>query len=187
MTIRVQAAFDAVPRVQFLPPDLRYDAAGDYPLSIGHGATNSQPSTVAYMLDLLDVAPGHRVLDVGSGSGWTTALLGELVGPAGEVIGVDIVPALVAMGRENLAGRWPWVRIELGADGVLGWPEAAPFDRILVSADGGAVPGGLEDQLAPGGRMVIPADHVMVVVDRAADGALSRRQAKGRFSFVPLR
>ena len=109
-------------------------------MAIGYGSTNSQPSTVRYMLELLDVGPGQRVLDVGSGSGWTTALLGELVGPSGTVIGVELVPELVEMARSNLADHRPWVRIELARDDALGWPEAAPFDRILVSADGGRVP-----------------------------------------------
>lgn len=159
----------------------------DAPLAIGHGATNSQPSTVRLMLGLLEVHPGQRVLDVGSGSGWTTALLAELVGADGLVIGVDIAPELVAMGRKNLGGQWPWARLELAKPGVLGWPDEAPFDRILVSADGGLVPVQLEDQLAPGGRMVLPADRVMVVVHRRPDGVIDRRRAKGLFSFVPLR
>lgn len=156
-------------------------------MAIGYGATNSQPSTVRYMLELLDVGPGQRVLDVGSGSGWTTALLGELVGPSGTVIGVELVPELVDMARANLADHRPWVRIELARGDALGWPEAAPYDRILVSADGGRVPMQLEAQLAAGGRMVLPAASEMVVVERSTDGRLSQRRAKGRFSFVPLR
>ena len=131
--------------------------------------------------------PGDRVLDVGSGSGWTAALLGWLVGEAGEVVGVDIVPELVAMAREHLAGRFGWVRFELARRGKLGWPDGAPWDRILVSAAGSAVPQALVDQLAPGGRMVVPVEHDMWVVDKDAAGVVTRRTTGDRFNFVPLR
>lgn len=188
---RLDEAFAAVPRTAFLPEQQRASAHLDQPLPIGHGATNSQPWTVRYMLGWLDVRPGHRVLDVGSGSGWTTGLLGHLVGPGGEVVGVDIVPQLVAMARQNLAGpdtaAMTWVRVEQADPAVLGWPTGAPYDRILVSADGRRVPPELEEQLAPGGRMVLPAAHAMTVVDRAADGTLTRARTGDVFSFVPLR
>lgn len=184
---RVAEAFVAVPRVEFLPADVRPWATADRPLPIGHGATNSQPWTVAYMLRLLDVVPGQRVLDVGSGSGWTTGLLAWLVGDAGTVVGVELVPELVAMGRAHLRDRFGWARIEQAASGVLGWPDAAPYDRILVSADGGRVPAELEDQLAPGGRMVLPVRRQMLVVERAASGKVRRAPTGDLFSFVPLR
>src|SRR5215211_7614975 len=90
----ISAAFEAAPRAEFLPAGARSHAAYDGPIPIGYGQTNSQPSSVAAMLRLLDVRPGHRVLDVGAGSGWTTALLGHLVGPTGQVIGVELVPEL---------------------------------------------------------------------------------------------
>ena len=180
-------AFAAVPRADFLPHGQRAYAHQDRPLAIGFGATNSQPWTVRYMLRLLDARPGDRVLDVGSGSGWTAALLGWLVGEAGEVVGVDIVPELVAMAREHLAGRFGWVRFELARRGKLGWPDGAPWDRILVSAAGSAVPEALVEQLAAGGRMVVPVEHDMWVVDKDAAGAVTRRTTGDRFSFVPLR
>ncbi len=184
---RLDDAFASVPRAGFLPPDMRRYAADDRALPIGYGATNSQPWTVRFMLGLLDARPGDRVLDVGSGSGWTTALLAELVGPHGEVVGVEIVPELVERGRRNLGDRWPWARIEQAAPGVFGLPDAGSFDRILVSADGGRVPGELEDQLAPGGRMVLPSGGAMTLVERAADGGLTRRPTGHMFVFVPLR
>ncbi|WP_353081049.1 protein-L-isoaspartate O-methyltransferase family protein [Tessaracoccus lapidicaptus] len=187
MDDRFTEAFAAAPRADFLTAQQRHNAHIDAPLPIGHGATNSQPSTVLLMLRLLDPHPGDRVLDVGSGSGWTSALLGELVGPTGSVTGVDIVPALVAVGRANLGDRWPWVRIRLARRDVMGWPDGSPYDRILVSADGGSVPRALEDQLAPGGRMVLPAAQEMTIVERSTDGALTRRHAPGLFSFVRLR
>lgn len=187
MDQRLDAAFEAVPRADFLPPDQRAFAHLDQPLPIGHRATNSQPYTVRYMLRLLDAQPGDSVLDVGSGSGWTAGLLGWLVGSDGAVMGVDIVPELVEMARDHLGERWPWVRVELAAKGVLGWPEGAPYDRILVSADGGVVPDGLVDQLAPGGRMVLPVDGAMVIVEKDAAGVASRHPTGDMFSFVPLR
>lgn len=187
MSPTLSEAFAAVPRVDFLPPDQQAFAHLDEPLPIGHQATNSQPWTVRFMLAHLDVQPGNRVLDVGCGSGWTSALLGYLTGPTGEVIAVDIVDELVAITRANLAGRFGWVRCETAEPGVLGWPPAAPFDRILVSADGGRVPPELEDQLAPGGRMILPAAHHMMAVERSDSGHLTRTRLDGLFSFVPLR
>ncbi len=187
MDTRLDDAFAAVPREGFLPPEQRAFADLDRPLPIGYRATNSQPWTVRYMLRLLDAGPGDRVLDVGSGSGWTTGLLGWLVGESGSVVGVDIVPELVAMARGHLGERFGWVRFEVAREGVLGWPDGAPFDRILVSADGGAVPSALVDQLAPGGRMVLPVDGDMVQVDKDGNGRVSRHTTGDRFAFVPLR
>src|SRR6476661_7740427 len=100
----VDRAFQAVPRAGFLPRGARSRAGHDGPILIGHGQTNSQPRTVVDMLRLLDVRPGQRVLDVGSGSGWTTALLGHLTGPDGEVVGVELEPALARWGAANLEG-----------------------------------------------------------------------------------
>ncbi len=181
------AALDAVPRKGFLPADVQHLAALDQPLPIGHGATNSQPWTVQFMLDLLRVPEGARVLDVGSGSGWTTALLAHLTGPGGSVLGVDVVPELVEMGQRHLAGlNLPWARIEQASPGSLGAPDEAPFDRILVSAEPGEIPAELERQLAVGGRLVLPASGVMWVVDREHDGWHREPVTGYRFAFVPL-
>jgi protein-L-isoaspartate(D-aspartate) O-methyltransferase len=183
---RVAEAFAAVPREHFLPRRLREHASYDGPLPIGHGQTNSQPRTVRDMVRLLAVAPGHRVLDVGSGSGWTTAILAHLTGPEGSVRGVEVVAELVEFGRANLAPTgMGWASIEQARPDVLGWPDDAPYDRVLVSADGGRLPEELTDQLAPSGRMVLPVAGRMVVVDRDDDGAL-RRTVHGHYRFVPL-
>jgi protein-L-isoaspartate(D-aspartate) O-methyltransferase len=182
----VAAAFEALPRTGFLPRRERGRAAFDGPLQIGHGQTNSQPRTVEAMLRLLEVHPGQRVLDVGSGSGWTTALLAHLTGPAGEVVGVELEPSLVEFGSANLdATGQPWATIREADPDVLGVPDRAPYDRILVSAEPRALPQALVDQLADGGRMVIPvAGTMLLVVRRGSDVDVTEH---GGYRFVPLR
>ncbi len=182
----VEAAFKALPREGFLPRSERRRAAYDGPLPIGVGQTNSQPRTVVDMLRLLDAGPGMRVLDVGSGSGWTTALLAHIVGPTGEVIGVELEPELVEFGRRNLAAtHQPWARIVQAQPGVLGVPGHAPYDRILVSAEPASLPQELVDQLADGGRLVIPVFGTMTLVTRHGDDV--RESHHGSYRFVPLR
>jgi len=182
----VSAAFAATPRAGFLPRLSRGRAAYDGPIQIGRGQTNSQPRTVEAMLRLLAVRAGDRVLDVGAGSGWSTALLAHLTGSTGEVVGVELEPSLVEFGSANLArvGR-PWARIEQALPDVLGWPDAAPYDRVLVSAEPRHLPQELVDQVAAGGRMVIPVDGVMLLVDRT-DGEVEVSE-HGGYRFVPLR
>ena len=183
---RVAAAFEAVPRADFLPRGQRRSASYDGPLAIGHGQTNSQPRTVDAMLRLLRVEPGQRVLDVGSGSGWSTALLAHLTGDSGEVLGVEIEPELVHWGGKNLAAtHQPWATIHQAEPGVLGLPDKAPYDRILVSAEPRTLPDELVEQLVEGGRMVIPVYGTMLVVVREQGGVEVTRH--GGYRFVPLR
>lgn len=177
----------AVDRRDFLPADQQDSAAGDYPLPIGHGQTNSQPSTVAAMLDLLDVAEGMRVLDVGAGSGWTTALLAHLVGPDGSVLGVEIEPEIAEWGGANVervAGSWASLR--LAREDVLGWPEGAPYDRVLVSAGAKRMPQALVEQLGPDGVMVVVVSGTMLRVRRDGDAEPAVTE-HGPYRFVPLR
>ncbi len=182
----VEAAFAAVPRAGFLPPQARHRVEYDGPLAIGRGQTNSQPRTVEDMLRLLDVHPGQRVLDVGSGSGWTTALLAHLVGPSGSVVGVELEPTLVRFGAANLAAtNQPWASIAAAAPGVLGAPDRAPYDRVLVSAEPDSLPEELVDQLADNGALVIPVASVMLRVRR--HGGDVEVTEHGRYRFVPLR
>jgi protein-L-isoaspartate(D-aspartate) O-methyltransferase len=183
---RFSAAFDAVPRKRFLPRGARRRAGYDGPLAIGHGQTNSQPRSVAAMLRLLDVHPGQRVLDVGAGSGWTTALLAHLVGPQGLVVGVELVPELAAWGEQNVRRTsGAWASIREARPGVLGVPDLAPYDRILVSAEPSSLPQELVDQLADGGRLVIPVRGTMTLVTRSGDDV--RESHHGSYRFVPLR
>ncbi|MDZ5661179.1 protein-L-isoaspartate carboxylmethyltransferase [Nocardioides sp. zg-1308] len=180
----VTAAFAATPRRDFLPPGARAQEAYDGPLRIAAGQTNSQPATVEAMLRLLDVRAGQRVLDVGSGSGWTTALLAHLVGPAGSVLGVELEPELVAFGATNLArSDRPWASIRAAAPGVLGDPGGAPYDRVLVSAEPDELPGELVAQLGDDGVLVIPVAGTMLRV--ANPGRVVTEH--GRYRFVPLR
>ena len=185
---RVRAAMATHPRERFLPASEVRRAAYDGPLDIGHGQTNSQPRTVQAMLELLDVQPGQRVLDVGSGSGWTTALLAELVGPTGSVLGLERVPDLVVTGAANLESRrMPWARIRASEAGVLGAPDEAPFDRVLVSAMADELPEALVAQLGPHGILVVPVAGSMLRLERDDDAPGGRRlTAHGYYRFVPL-
>lgn len=181
----VAAAFADVPRTGFLRRESRNLAGLDAPVTIGHGQTNSQPSTVADMLRLLDVRAGQRVLDIGAGSGWTTALLGHLVGPTGLVVGVELLGELAAWGEQNVrATPYDWASVRETEPGVLGLPGRGPFDRILVSADPGRFPTPLLDQLAPESRLVIPVAGRMTLVVRH-DGR-DEFSEHGRYRFVPL-
>jgi protein-L-isoaspartate(D-aspartate) O-methyltransferase len=182
----VDRAFEAVRREHFLPRTARSRAGHDGPILIGHGQTNSQPRTVADMLRLLDVRLGQRVLDVGSGSGWTTALLAHLTGPDGTVVGLKLEPDLARWGADNVASlRMPWAHVREALPGVLGDPEGAPWDRILVSAEAEELPRSLVDQLADPGRLVIPVASTMTLVVRLA--GTTSTSAHGRYRFVPLR
>lgn len=183
----VDAAFVATPRVDFLPPAEQQFAAVERALPIGHGQTCSQPAAVRTMLELLGVAPGQRVLDVGAGSGWTTALLAALVGPSGAVVGVELEPELTREAAKRVAatGR-TWARVEQAVPGRLGWPAGAPYDRVLVSAEVLEVPAELLAQLAPGGVMVLPVAGRMLRVSVAAGGEPVVTE-HGHYLFVPLR
>ena len=185
---RVLAAIAQVPREWFVPEDLRASADDDRPLPIGHGQTISQPFIVALMTERLHLAGVERVLEIGTGSGYQTAILAHL---AEEVFSIEILPELAARARALLHGRAGLANVRLRAgDGSEGWPEEAPFDRVIVTAAAPAVPPALVGQLAPGARMILPvgADpdaQVLRVVDRALDGTLAETDLIG-VRFVPL-
>lgn len=150
---RVLAAMRKVPRHQFVPEDARPYAYIDSPVRIGNGQTISQPFIVALMTELLDVQPGHRVLDVGTGSGYQAAILGEL---AAEVFSIERHPELANTARTTLDELgYENVKVFVG-DGSQGYAPGAPYDRAIVGAAAPAVPQALLDQLAPAGRLVIP-------------------------------
>lgn len=181
----VATAFGAVQRAPFLPEGARDQAADDRPVAIGEGQTNSQPSTVAAMLRLLDVRPGQRVLDVGCGTGWTTALLSAMVGSDGEVHGVERIASLADRARELVASpSRPYVAVHRADAQTLGLPRHAPFDRILVSAGARRLPEPLVEQLVVGGVMVVPVASTMLRVVKH-DDHLETSEA-GSYRFVPL-
>ncbi len=178
-------AFRQVPRKNFLKAGSTQLVDIDKPILIGHGQTNSQPSTVEAMLRWLDVKKGQKVLDVGSGSGWTAALLSNLVGPKGRVVAVDIVPELVELGKSNCK-KLKLKNITFHqATNEFGWPEDAPYDRILVSASAESLPDSLIDQLANDGKMVIPVRNEIIELSRGEASEVLKTSHYG-FAFVPL-
>lgn len=184
---RVRAVMQTVRREDFLPERQHPFALDDRALPIGFGQTCSQPTTVRHLLSLLEPALGHRVLDVGSGSGWSTALLAALVGPTGAVHGVELVEELVARSRASLAGySFPWATVEPADPNALGLAEHAPYDRILVSAESDVVPQALVEQLTEDGRMVVPVAGRLSVVQRRGREPV-QVQRVGYYRFVPLR
>lgn len=184
---RVMAALGAVPRHEFVPEEERGAAYLDLPLPIGHGQTISQPFIVALMTELLDLRPGDRVLEVGSGSGYQAAVLGKL---AKSVHTIEIVPELAHACRERLA-RLGYANVTVHeGDGAAGWAAAAPFDAILVAAAARRVPRALVEQLRAGGRMAIPLGAAggaqeLVVVAKNAQGDVTMRPVLP-VRFVPL-
>ncbi len=186
---RVLEAISRVPRSLFVPEALRAEADEDRALPIGHGQTISQPYVVAFMTERLALRGGERVLEIGTGSGYQTAILALL---AREVLSIELLPELAERARAVLLGTLalPNVRLRQG-DGARGWPEEAPFDRILVAAAAPEVPEALVAQLAPGGRMILPVEagaegQVLRLVLRGADGVTETRDVLP-VRFVPLR
>jgi protein-L-isoaspartate(D-aspartate) O-methyltransferase len=184
---RVLGAFLRVDRIHFVPAGGREVAYGDHPVSIGAGQTVSQPYMVALMLDHLRLRRGLSVLEVGSGSGYALALLWAA---GARPFGVEWNPALLAAARENLrAAGVPALPLRAG-DGALGWPEKAPFDRILVSAACPAPPPPLLDQLAPGGLFLAPVTdeegQVLLRLWKEGEGRF-RTETLERCVFVPLK
>jgi len=197
-------AFRKIKRIDFLPEDINDLAELNDALPIGFGQTISQPLVVAFMLELLELKEGEKILDVGSGSGWTSALLGEIVGKKGKVISMEIVPELCEFGEKNVAkynfpeeGRVQFIC----ADGSRGYPNitscpedirlssvealAEGFDKILVSAAATILPDVLEKQLKIGGRIVLPINSSIWLFAKKSEDEFDQVEYPG-FVFVPL-
>lgn len=181
----VLAAMGRVQRHLFVPRHFADEAYADHPLPIGHGQTISQPYVVARMTELVRPAASSRVLDIGTGSGYQAAVLAEL---CKEVYSIEIVKPLAESARKRLADLgYENVTVRAG-DGYRGWPEHAPFDAIIVAAAPDHVPQALIDQLAPGGRLVIPVGRYyqdLILVEKQTDGTVHRRSVAG-VMFVPM-
>ncbi len=182
-------AFMAVPRELFVDPAYRDQSYADHPLPIGSGQTISQPTTVILMLQLLDVLPGQRVLEIGTGSGYNAALLAKLVKSTGMVVTLERHSVLAEQASENLRGAGLEEVVVIAGDGKLGYAEMAPYDRIIVTAAADQVPQNLKDQLAVGGFIVAPigATHgcEMLKLYKTAPDHF-QTSSHGLFSFVPL-
>jgi len=181
---RVLEAMGAVPRHLFIPEAERRDAYADHPVSIGYGQTISQPYIVAFMTEALDVRPGDRVLEIGTGSGYQAAVLARL---AKEVYTIEIVEPLAERARATLSALgYRNVHVRTG-NGYLGWPEHAPYDRVMVTAAPEDVPPALVQQLAVGGLMAIPVGTVsqeLRILRRTATGTETLHTLPVK--FVPM-
>jgi protein-L-isoaspartate(D-aspartate) O-methyltransferase len=180
----VLAAMRSVPRHRFVPPAQAHLAYADHPLPIGHGVTISQPYIVALMTELAQIEPGARVLEIGTGCGYQTAILAAI---GADVYSVEIIPALAAEAAATLAALGHSdLHLRVG-DGHAGWPEHAPFAAILVAAAAPRVPQPLIDQLGPGGRLVIPVGRGvqdLQLIERDGDGVAARSVLS--VQFVPM-
>ena len=183
----IKKAFEKIDRADFVSDDYKNEAYEDYPLSIGYGQTISQPTTVAFMLELLEPAKGNKILDVGSGSGWTTALLSEIVGDEGNVTGIEIVPELVYFGQKNLA-KYGYKNSKIvKANEKIGLKSEAPYDRILVSACfENKIPAELVNQLKIGGIIAASVDDSICKIEKISEEKIKQICYEG-FAFVPYK
>jgi len=181
---RVLDAFGKVERQRFVPEELRPSAYSDYPIPIGEGQTISQPYIVALMVEALDLSGSERVLEVGTGSGYQTAILAEL---SKQVYSIERIEGLAKRAGECLALGYKNIKIQV-ADGSLGWPEEAPFDRIIISAASPRIPLPLTEQLSNNGKLILPMGEVFNQVLTLVEKNDNKLISKGICGciFVPL-
>ena len=188
-TPRIIKAFQDIKRADFMPEDMKDLADQDLAFPIGYGQTISQPLTVAFMLEKLQPEQGDKILDIGSGSGWTTALLAHIVGERGKVIAIEVIPGLKEFGEKNVS-EYNFIKkgiVEfICADGSKGFQGQAPYDRILVSAAiQNNIPQEWKDQLKISGRIVVPIASSIWVFEKTSEKEFKEREYPD-FVFVPL-
>ena len=184
-TRTIDEAFEIFNRTDFLPPEQKDYAGLDLPLPIGHGQTISQPTTVRRMLEWLDIQPDDKILDIGSGSGWTTALMSHITGPFGIVYAVERIKELLVFGSRNCQNLGITNIHFLRADHDYGLPRIAPYNRILVSAEVSEIPVELINQLEPFGKMVIPVSGNVLEITRISETEYET-VIHPHYAFVPL-
>jgi len=181
-------AFKKIKRADFLPEDIKDLAELNEALPIGFGQTISQPLVVAFMLELLKPQSGEKILDIGTGSGWTSALLGEIVGEHGKIIALEIIPELKEFGKKN-AAKYNFLEKKIinfmSADGSRGYKKEAPFDKILASASAEKLPPAWKNQLKTGGRIVTPIGSSIWLFLKKSEDQFEETEYPG-FAFVPL-
>lgn len=181
-------AFSEIHRIEFVPSDLEGQAEANIPLPIGFGQTISQPLTVAFMLELLEPQCGQNILDIGSGSGWTTALLSHIVGEKGSVTAIEVIKELCEYGEKNV-NKFSFIKKGIAQfhcqSAENGFEKNAPYDRILVSASVDEIPKELERQLAIGGKMVIPVRNEIWFMEKNGPDSFKIEKFAG-FAFVPF-
>ncbi len=187
-TPRIISAFKKIKRADFLPPESKNLADVNEAFPIGWGQTISQPLVVAFMLELLEPKEGDKVLDIGSGSGWTTALLAEIVGEKGRVYGIEIIPQLKEFGQNNVL-KYNFIKkgiVEfILADGSKGYPKEAPYDKILAAASTRELPKSWKEQLKEEGKIVAPINNSIWLFAKKAKEEFEEKEFPG-FVFVPL-
>lgn len=184
-------AFRRIKRADFVPKEIIKEQGEDFvaeynaPLPIGYGQTISQPLTVAFMLELLQPERGDKVLDIGSGSGWQTAILCHIVGKSGFVYAVEIIPELKDFGERNVA-KYGFKNVEfICGDGCQGLSDQAPFDKIIAAASAKEIPSAWKEQLKIGGRLVAPVENSIWLLVKKGENKFEEREYPG-FVFVPL-
>lgn len=187
-TAEIIKAFYKIKREDFVPENFKKEAYINAPLSIGFGQTISQPETVAFMLELLQPQKGDKILEIGFGSGWQTALLCEIIGKKGKVFGIERIPELKEFGEKNIS-KYNFIKskraVVMIGDGAKGFKKEAPFDKIIVAASADSVPPALKEQLKINGRLVIPIKNSIWLLIKKTDNQFEEIEYPG-FVFVPL-
>lgn len=187
-TPRIIEAFQKIDRKDFVPDEYRDEAYLNTPLPIGYGQTISQPLTVAFMLELLQPEPGNKILEIGAGSGWQTALLAHIVGEGGKIFAMELIPDLEAFGRKNVS-VYNFIRKGIikffCLNAVKGLPNEAPFDRVIAGASAQELPQTWKEQLKVGGRLVAPVKDSVYLLVKKNENTFEEQSYPG-FAFVPF-